>query len=226
MSTDKLARLEESWVANAAAWTAAVREQRIASRRAGTDDAIVAQCAATPGTRVLDVGCGEGWLARRLHAHGADVIGVDASAPLIAAAREAGGAEFAVVDYATLARDAAVAAGPFDVIVCNFALFDEDLVPLLRGLSSRLAPRARLIIQTIHPITASGSGAYRDGWREEQFAACGDGFEKSMPWYFRTMASWHDVVQRSGLEIARLAEPRNSDDLVLSLILECQRRAM
>ena len=59
-------RLLASWDANAAAWTTAVREQRIPSRRAGTDAAIVQACLRTIAATVLDVGCGEGWLARAL----------------------------------------------------------------------------------------------------------------------------------------------------------------
>jgi 2-polyprenyl-3-methyl-5-hydroxy-6-metoxy-1,4-benzoquinol methylase len=86
-------RLARSWEANADAWTAAVREGAIASRGAGTDAAIVAACAAAlpslDGAAVLDVGCGEGWLARTLAAHGARVLGIDASAPLVDAARAA-----------------------------------------------------------------------------------------------------------------------------------------
>ena len=83
-------QLLQAWNANAAAWTAAVRERAIPSRIAGTDQAIVDAVRAVRPARVLDVGCGEGWLARRLHAEtGCAVIGIDGSAPLIAAARAA-----------------------------------------------------------------------------------------------------------------------------------------
>jgi hypothetical protein len=51
-----------SWQANADAWTAAVREQRIESRRLVTDAAILALALAP--LRILDLGCGEGWLRR------------------------------------------------------------------------------------------------------------------------------------------------------------------
>ena len=42
-----------------------------------------------PGMRVLDLGCGDGRLAERIAACGADVVGVDTSEELVAAARAA-----------------------------------------------------------------------------------------------------------------------------------------
>ncbi|MCC6245188.1 MAG: methyltransferase domain-containing protein [Gemmatimonadaceae bacterium] len=213
-------RQQTSWIANASAWTTAVREGQIASRKRGTDAAIIAACVARPARRVLDVGCGEGWLARALAAQGADVVGVDASAPLIAAATAAGGATFAVVDYHTLATSHDVQPGPFDLIVCNFALLDEDVTPLLSGLRARLAEQGRLVVQTVHPFIAAGDEGYVDGWREERFAGFGEGFVAAMPWYFRTIGSWHASFAAAGLAVERVEEPRSADGHVLSLIVE------
>ncbi|MBL0171843.1 MAG: methyltransferase domain-containing protein [Gemmatimonadaceae bacterium] len=215
-------RQQASWIANAAAWTTAVRGGQIASRRSGTDAAIVDACQSEAGMRILDVGCGEGWLARALSAQGAQVTGVDASEPLIAAARTAGGATYEVADYALLSAQRTVVPGPFDVIVCNFALLDRDLVPLLRALSKRLALSGRLLIQTVHPFIAAGPDGYVDGWREERFSAFGDGFSAPMPWYFRTFESWQRTLWESGLTVYRLREPRNAEGAVLSLLFECQ----
>src|SRR5215472_8664657 len=46
--------------------------------------------AAEPGERILDLGCGDGQLTARLIAGGANVQGVDASAAMVAAARNRG----------------------------------------------------------------------------------------------------------------------------------------
>jgi trans-aconitate methyltransferase len=43
-----------------------------------------------PGERILDLGCGDGQLTARLAATGADVVGVDASETMVAAARARG----------------------------------------------------------------------------------------------------------------------------------------
>ncbi|NUR32804.1 MAG: class I SAM-dependent methyltransferase [Gemmatimonadaceae bacterium] len=135
--------LLRSWTVNAEAWTSAVREQAIPSRRLVTDAAIVAACARViggrPDVRALDVGCGEGWLTRELTRLGAQATGVDGSAALIDAARAAGGADYACVSYEQLESDAEVRAGPYDLIVCNFSLLDDRVAPLLAALA-RPAP--------------------------------------------------------------------------------------
>lgn len=221
MSRDLPEVQHASWDVNADAWTRAVRSGSIASRRRGTDAAIISACAVQREERVLDVGCGEGWLTRALTAAGGDVLGVDGAAALIDAAREAGGGRFEVASYNVLSQSSTSAPGPFDLIVCNFALLDEDLVPLLSGLRSRLAPAGRLVIQTVHPVATAGAEGYREGWREEIFAAFGGDFRAPMPWFYRTFEGWATALRRAGLTISFLQEPRDPDGNVLSLVWVC-----
>src|SRR5438093_10391895 len=112
-----------SWDANADAWARVVRERRIPSRVAATDKAIVRALSRCEPGPLLDVGCGEGWLARTLDTSGFHVTGVDGSVRLIALAREAGRSrspEFLVAMYEDLVRDGGIAPGPFAAIVLNF----------------------------------------------------------------------------------------------------------
>jgi 2-polyprenyl-3-methyl-5-hydroxy-6-metoxy-1,4-benzoquinol methylase len=214
-----------SWVANADAWTEAVREHRIPSRAAGTDRAIVEAIRSRPPGRVLDVGCGEGWLARAVAPQGYSVVGIDASPPLIERARELGGGEFRVLSYEALSLDPQLAGGPYDVIVLNFALLSADVAQLLSALASRLAPRGVILIQTVHPWTAAGDQPYVDGWRLETFDAFGGSFPSPMPWYFRTLETWLAQIATAGLELSRLTETRHPETTrPLSLLLTCGRR--
>ncbi len=219
---DAPARMRESWERNAAAWTDAVREQRIASRRAGTDAAIVDAVLRLAPARVLDVGCGEGWLARVLVKHRVDVFGIDASEALIESARVLGGGRFETMTYTDVAADTFGA--PFDVAVCNFALLEEDLAPAFDAIARTLGANGKLVVQTVHPWTACGDARYENGWRLETFAAFGDGFVAPMPWYFRTLAAWIDALGASGFRVERVEEPVDRESgKPLSLLLTATR---
>jgi 2-polyprenyl-3-methyl-5-hydroxy-6-metoxy-1,4-benzoquinol methylase len=219
-------RLQRSWRANAAAWTAVVREGRIPSRRAGTDAAACSAVLRGNPKRVLDVGCGEGWLARALAAHGCEVVGVDASPELIASASGLGGGRFEVMSYAELDASAPNLGGPFDVAVCNFSLLGEDTVSVLRAIASLIVPKGCLVIQTVHPWAACGDAPYRDGWRTETFDGFGGRFPAAMPWYFRTAASWWRTITESGFALEGWEEPLDpTSQRPLSLVMRCRPSA-
>ncbi|GAB4354507.1 MAG: hypothetical protein Kow0073_11140 [Immundisolibacter sp.] len=87
------AAIRSTWQRNAAPWTAAVRGQRIDSRRRVTDQAVVDAVTRQQPTRVLDDGRGEGfadpapWHFRTLASgvrlfadHGLPLIALDAPA--------------------------------------------------------------------------------------------------------------------------------------------------
>jgi 2-polyprenyl-3-methyl-5-hydroxy-6-metoxy-1,4-benzoquinol methylase len=213
--------LRASWDANAAPWTDAVRGGAIASRRAGTDAAVLDAVGAHGPGRVLDVGCGEGWLARALTARGFDVEGIDGSAALIEAATRSGGATFRRLGYDEAAADPSTLGGPFDTVVCNFALLGDPLAPLLAALRTATAPGGRLIVQTVHPIAAGEP--YADGWRTERFEAFGTGEWRAMPWYFRTFAGWLAEIHRAGWRIQACREPLDpATARPISLLLVCR----
>ncbi|XOG55704.2 class I SAM-dependent methyltransferase [Pseudomonas aeruginosa] len=199
-------RLERSWRGNAEAWARAVREGRLESRRLATDDAILQALRQRAPRRLLDIGCGEGWLCRALAGEVGEVgecVGIDASPELIELARAAGGCRFRRLAYREL--DAASGLGRFDALVCNFSLLDEDLAGCLAAWPALLESGGELLIQTLHPWAAGGED-YRDGWREERFDGFGEGFRDSMPWYFRTLESWLALLDGSGWRLRGLSE--------------------
>ena len=216
---DKDETLARSWEANAVNWTRVVRDGLIPSRSAGTDEAILSAIAEYAPRRLLDIGCGEGWLIRAATGRtGCAAVGIDGAAALIAAARAADPASrYLRMDYDIFtARNVDEIGADFDVAVFNYALFAEDIAPLLRAAAARLAPDGVIIIQTLHP---AGQGA--DGWRTEDFSTFAGGDWAPMPWYCRSMASWRAAIAAAALEVRDMREPKSTDGRVLSLLIVC-----
>jgi 2-polyprenyl-3-methyl-5-hydroxy-6-metoxy-1,4-benzoquinol methylase len=201
-------RVLRSWSANVGAWTDAVRDRKIESRNLVTDDAVVAVVAALEPKTVLDLGCGEGWLARRLSESGAKVTGVDAIPGLIEEAKSAGGGEFFTVSYEEIARGALDIR--VDVVVANFSLIGKEAVDdVVRAIPGMLNPGGALVVQTLHPHTATGDQPYVDGWREGSWSGFGPEFTDPAPWYFRTLESWIGLLVLAGLRVSAVREPVN-----------------
>lgn len=203
-----------SWHSNALPWSDAIRTRSIASRRLSTDQAIIQAIVDLAPQRVLDVGCGEGWLARKLLERRIAVVGVDAVPALIARAAQSvaplaahGAGEFHVLDYAGLA-ERKLKCEPCDAAVCNFSLLGNDSVEsMLAALPSYLHSRAGLLIQTLHPRTACGDAPYEDGWRKGNWQGFGPDFTDPAPWYFRTLDSWQRMLRRCGFDLKETREP-------------------
>jgi 2-polyprenyl-3-methyl-5-hydroxy-6-metoxy-1,4-benzoquinol methylase len=188
------AKIIRSWTRNAAPWTAAVREGAIESRRLITNSAIIEAVLSRSPARMLDIGCGEGWLARALNARG------------IEAARKSGGGDFQVMSYDDIAEgklDLSV-----DAIVCNFSLLGEESVDgLVANASTLLNQKGSLIVQTLHPLIACGAAPYRDGWRDGSWAGIDGQFSDPAPWYFRTIESWMSLFAKSRFCSTEIREP-------------------
>ncbi|CAM4022189.1 Methyltransferase type 12 [Pseudomonas reidholzensis] len=215
--------LLHSWQHNAEAWIEAVRTGAIESRRQVTDQAILLAILGRQPDRVLDLGCGEGWLLRALEDRGIEATGVDGDATLVEAARAAGSRQVQLASYAQLAAAQVNIGKGYDLICANFALLHQDIIPLLGALHGLLAPGGALLLQTLHPWSTA-DGDYQDGWREETFAGFA-GQWQPMPWYFRTLSSWLTALDMAGFRLTSLQEPQHPQSAVpqsLLMIAEAQ----
>lgn len=214
--------LARSWDDNAANWTRVVRDGLIPSRRAGTDEAVLRAIVKHGPRRLLDIGCGEGWLIRAAAERmGCAAVGIDGAAALIAAARAADPVgTYLTMDYDSFAANAVDAVGTgFDLIVCNYSLFAEHTTLLLRAAATRLAPAGAIVIQTLHPGTAAPG---QDRWQIEDFSAFEGGGWTPMPWYFRSLDSWRAILIEAGLSLRDVQEPM-ADGRILSMLMVCGR---
>jgi SAM-dependent methyltransferase len=103
---------------------------------------VLAFLAPQPGEKILDLGCGDGALTEKLVATGADVVGVDASAAMVEAAR-AKGLNAEVMDGGALTFD-----GVFDAVFSNAALhWMLDPNAVIAGVRRALKPGGRFVAE-------------------------------------------------------------------------------
>ena len=162
---------------------------------------VVALLAPQPGERILDLGCGDGVLTQALVAAGAEVVGIDASPELIAAARERG-LDASVGDGQALEFEA-----EFDAVFSNAALHwmtDPDAV--LDGIKRALKPGGRFVAEmggfanvaaAVVALTAALEARGIDG-------------RQGNPWYFPSADEYRHKLEARGFgveDIALIARP-------------------
>lgn len=118
---------------------------------------LIPRVAPPPYRRVLDVGCGEGLLTRRLAEHADHVVGIDTSAPMVTRARaEATARDLDQVEY--LHGDALTTrlGDPFDLVTCVATLHHLDLEAGLARLGELTAPGGTLVVVGLANPSSAG----------------------------------------------------------------------
>ena len=113
-----------------------------------------------PAAATLEVGCGEGRVARDLVARGHRVTGLDASPTLVSAAAQADRASRYVVG---LAEALPFDAGAFELVVAYNSLMDVEDMPVAVSEAARvLAPGGRLCACITHPVQTASTWDHED----------------------------------------------------------------
>jgi trans-aconitate methyltransferase len=101
---------------------------------------VVELLAPQPGERVLDLGCGDGPLTARIAACGCQVVGVDGSAAMVAAARALG------IDARVMDGQALTFEAEFDAVFSNAALhWMPRAAAVIEGVWRALRPGGRFV---------------------------------------------------------------------------------
>ena len=166
---------------------------------------------------VLDVGCGEGQLARRVARPGASVVGVDPTAGQLTTAAARGGG----VRYVRGGAEALpFPAGRFDgVVICLTLEHLEPFEPAVHEMARVLAPGGVFCCFLNHPLLqAPGSGWIDDHILEEQYWRVGPYLPDDvameevapgirLPFMHRPLSRYINVMADRGLLVEHMEEP-------------------
>ncbi len=147
------------------------------------------------GERILDVGCGDGALTRRLMDAGADVVGVDASESFLDAAREAG------IDAREMDGHALAFDKEFDAVFSNAALHwmtrPEEVIS---GVVRALKPKGRFVAEfgghgNVAAIVTAMRAVARARGGDETIAG---------PWFYPTPDEYRGMLEAQGFDVKRI----------------------
>lgn len=214
----------KSWEINAPAWINAIHNNEIKSRVELTNKAIINEILKESPNNLLDIGCGEGWLCRKLQNHNITTTGIDAIEKLITSAKSVCTGSFHTCTYNEILTTLPTNK-KYDAIVCNFSLIGyQDVNTLIQTAPRLLNSNGFLYIQTLHPIYFGKNAEYKDGWRKGSWEGFNHSFTKPAPWYFRTIDTWQKLFVSCGLELINQLEPKfETAAEPTSIIFKCKK---
>jgi SAM-dependent methyltransferase len=148
------------------------------------------------GERILDLGCGHGVLTTKIAEAGADVLGVDLSEELLAAARDRG------LDVRRVDGHALPFESEFDAVFSNAALHwmrKPELV--IAGVARALRPRGRFVGEMGgHGNVAAIATALRAVSERR-----GGDPKRVAPWFFPAVAEYRKLLLAGGFTVEMIA---------------------
>lgn len=226
-------RIREQWESNSQAFAELIGGSGTPHHRTILVPCIDEMLGNLTGKRLLDAGCGEGYLSIRYAERGADVTGVDISEKLVAVARERDEKHLATFHIGDICNLHDIADQSFDVVLCNLVLLN---VPCYREAIAEFArvlrPSGALVLSVVHPaFDFYGPGAWEMGEKDPQThrreglffkmdhyfeekeyqrywkTRTGERFPKPISFYHRTLSSYFNALIKRGFVIERVAEP-------------------
>ena len=148
------------------------------------------------GERILDLGCGDGALTRRLVDLGCHVVAVDSSAPQVEAAKALG------LDARVMDAEGLPFSEEFDAVFSNAVLhWIKRADPMIAAVHRALTPRGRFVAE------CGGFGCV-DQIRIALVSAMNrrgiDG-DALVPWYFPTPADYGARLEQAGFRVDSIA---------------------
>lgn len=199
-------------------WNQHVGTHGDANRVLNSDPVLWAMAGDLRGRRVLDAGCGTGYLSAQLRARGAQVIGVDFSEQMIQIARS----QHPELDFRvdSVSELNTVGSAQFDIVISNYVLMDiPDLDGALRSFARVLRSDGAAIVVFSHPcfpqgravVQGDGQVAYRWDFPYFEHRKRVDPpwgrFTSEFIWFHRPLSDYWKAFRRAGFSVAEFEEP-------------------
>src|SRR5438876_7404030 len=172
MDNGETDEIRDFWNRVADDWHIQVGAAGDSNRILNSDPVLWAFAGDITGRKVLDAGCGTGYLSNQLRDRGARVTGIDTSERMIAIAR----AQYPNIDFRldSCSELRTVSNGEFEILISNYVLMDTpDLEGAMRAFSRVLRIEAIAVLVFSHPCFPQGRAA-----------VSGNGDETSYRWSF------------------------------------------
>jgi len=161
--------------------------------------------------RILDIGCGDGKLTHKLYDMGVDIIGVDSSEAMIAAAKALGVKAFHIDAQDPLFRQnlsnaisnsdgtTSTPSVVFDAVFSNAALhWMKQPRAVIQNVADVLVEGGRFVaemggfgnVQSVHSALA------------EAFATRGLDWSGTDPWFFPTVEEYKELLEKGGFDVS------------------------
>jgi SAM-dependent methyltransferase len=215
--------MRQGWEAEARSWSRLARTPGVDHSHTEVNWPAFLCLLPGPGRRTLDMGCGEGRVARLLRALGHRVAGIDASASMV---RFAVGHQDPVPAVQADAARLPFGNQEFDLVVAYMTLHDIDgMVDAVAEAARVLEPSGRLCLAIPHPINSAGEFAARDA--AAPFVISGSYLdEHPAPWVFdragirmtfhsehRPLESYAKALEAAGLLTEAIREVRPAESV-------------
>ena len=226
--SDRNQEVREFWNRVATDWNLQVGDDGDTNRRLNSDPILWKFVGDVQGLRVLDAGCGTGYLARKLASQGAVVTAIDISEKMIEIACEKAQNNPQNIDYrvdSCTSMDS-LESEFFDTVISNYVLMDiPDLENTMRAFNRVLKLNGNAVVVFSHPCFPQGRASVVEeneeviyNWSFSYFERhkCIDPpwrhFTSEFIWFHRPLSDYWKVFKSAGFDIVEFEEPRITEE--------------